>query len=432
MISANATQQIRLLAIIEATTVTGPAKNLLEFCRVAKSLETGAVLDVSLLMFSRMARGEPATCPNEFIREAERAGVRVQSIPERFTYDLRLISELKKAVDEVASDIIQTHGMKSNLLVRLSGVHRGRVWVAFHHGYTSTTHTRELLAHLDPWSLQAPAQVVTVSEAFARQLSGRGVSRDRIMVLHNAIHPDWLWNPSDSRQSAMQDAAPIKPAGERLVLTVGRLSKEKGLLDLVAAVECLKKMQPALPIRVAIVGEGRERKSIEDAVCRSGLENQIHLVGQVSDVRPYYRVADIVAISSFSEGSPNVLLEAMAAGVPVVATAVGGIPEIVRHGETAWLVPPHEPAALAAAINRLLVDRALCESLSGRARDVVRQRHSPLSRTRCLVSLYQQLCCRKPTGLQPVSRLTSADPAAMGDTVMPSDPSTLSYVEPRP
>ena len=428
MTRLDSSHQIRLLAIIEATTVTGPAKNLLNFCRTAMTLEKGQPIDVSLLTFTRTANGGSAPWrANEFIRAAERAGIRVHCIPERFTFDLRVIGALKKAADEIAPDIIQTHGMKSNLIVRLSGAHRARVWVAFHHGYTDTTRTRKWLARLDPWSLQAPARILTVSDAFARQLAARGVPRDRIVVLHNAIDPDWL-GTDDSYLPCPKIFGFAKVEGESRLLVVGRLSKEKGLLDLVAAVGVLKKMNSHLSLRVDIVGEGRERQSIEDAIRRSGLEHDIHLIGQVSDVRPYYRAADLVVIPSSSEGSPNVLLEAMSAGVPVIATAVGGIPEIVCHGVSAWLVRAHDPVALAAAMKRLLMDRALCERLANRAREVVKQRYSPLSRTRALLSLYDELA-RKPMRGHGQARVSSN---GIGATVLTSDNPMFSSVEPRP
>ena len=145
-------------------------------------------------------------------------------------------------------------------------------------------------------------------------------------------------------------------------------------------------------MRLVIVGEGMERKGIEEAIQRAGLQQQVRLVGHVKDVRPYYRAADLLVISSLSEGSPNALLEAMAAEVPVVATAVGGIPEIVTDRETALLVPARDPVALATAIAQLLSDRGLAESMASRARDLIESRYSPLARAESVVKLYERLC----------------------------------------
>jgi glycosyltransferase involved in cell wall biosynthesis len=395
----SARPRIRLLAIVEASTITGPAKNLLEFCRISRELETGPIIDASLLTFQR--NGGPMSSAelqqNEFAQRALSEGIELFVIQERSAYDHRAMDDLKQTVDRLAPDIIQTHGIKSHFLVRACGLHRGRVWVAFNHGYTITTYKYALLAQLDRWSLRAASQVITVSRAFARRLSARGVPASRIVVLHNAADPR---NPmreaaGNAPPSGWESRAPAKSHGEKLVLAVGRLSKEKRFPDLVAAIGYLLKLWPELAVRLVILGEGRERTRIERAARVAGLGNRVSLPGHTKDVTPYYRTADVLAISSLSEGSPNVLLEAMAAGLPVVATAVGGIPEIVTDEETALLVPPRDPASLARAIGRLLSDRSLSESIAGRARDLIRTHYSPRSRAESLVELYAKLTSAK-------------------------------------
>lgn len=377
--------RIRLLAIMEGSTVSGPAKNLLEFFRISRELEEGPIIEPTLLLFERTPQNGSTPGSNELLEQAQRDDIPVHCIPERFTFDRQVIGHLKKIVDHVAPDVLQTHMFKSHFLVRACGLNKNRAWVAFFHGYTTTTFKRDLLAQLDRWSLRAPSQVIAVSDSFSRVLtSARGIPSERIMVLHNAVDPGWMINTPE--------IAPLAAPGEKLVLAVGRLSKEKGFPDLVAAMGHLKQSNPSLAVRLAIVGEGLERPVIEDAIRRAGLEQQISLVGHVIDVRPYYRAADVLAISSLSEGSPNALLEAMAAGVPVVSTAVGGVPEIVTHGETALLAPPRDPVALANAIERLLTDRSLAEKLAGRAQELIHSHYSPQSRAQSLVRLYERLC----------------------------------------
>ena len=178
---------------------------------------------------------------------------------------------------------------------------------------------------------------------------------------------------------------------ERVVLAVGRLSEEKAFVDLIVAINKLGQLRPDLPVRLLIVGEGPERARIERAVHNLKLQDRVRMVGHARDVRPYYRLADVLAISSVSEGSPNVLLEAMAAGVPVVTTSVGGISEIVADRETALLVEPRNPDAMAAAMNLLLSDPRLSETLVCNARKLVKGQHSPQSRARFLLKLYQEV-----------------------------------------
>src|SRR5205823_11585403 len=114
---------------------------------------------------------------------------------------------------------------------------------------------------------------------------------------------------------------------------VGRLSREKDHIALLEAVDLLRaRLGPAVAPHLVIVGEGPERSRIEDKIRRLNLGSTVTLTGQRDSAEPYYGIADVAVLSSRSEGSPNALLEAMAAGVPAVATRVGGVPEIVTHG----------------------------------------------------------------------------------------------------
>jgi glycosyltransferase involved in cell wall biosynthesis len=426
----SARPRIRLLAIMEGSTLTGPAKNLLEFCRIARELDEGPIIEPSLVFFQRLPRNRSAEplASHELMQEAVRDNIQAECIPERYTFDHRVIGRLREVVDRVAPDVIQTHMFKSHFLVRACGLNQHRAWVAFFHGYTRSTLRRDLLAQLDRWSLRAPSQVVAVSDSFARKLAlARGIPRARIMVLHNAIDSSWLTPGTASPDIGSPEVAPLIAPGEKLLLAVGRLSKEKGFPDLIAAFSHLKKASPALAVRLAIVGEGLERPVIEEAVRRAGLEPHVSLVGQVKDVRPYYRAADLMVIPSLSEGSPNALLEAMAAGVPVVSTAVGGIPEIVSHGETALLVPPRDPVALANAMQQLLSDPAWGGIMAGRARELIATHYSPWSRAQTLVSLYQRLCSRTH-GTQPAESPAEQDTDA---TSIPGDDYSLANSAPR-
>jgi glycosyltransferase involved in cell wall biosynthesis len=146
---------------------------------------------------------------------------------------------------------------------------------------------------------------------------------------------------------------------------VSRLSREKGHLDLLEALAILK--QSGTRCHTVIVGEGYERAAIERSRKRLGLMNDVTLVGHKDDVRPYFAIATLYLMPSHSEGSPNSLLEAMAAGVPCVASGVGGIPEIMTNERTGLLTPAKDPRALAEAIGRLLSDAPLASSLAASA-----------------------------------------------------------------
>lgn len=364
---------LRLLAILEAATVTGPAKNLLQFAQTARPLG----VEVVIAAFHRAGDSEI------FQEAARRAGVPVELVEERGRFDRSVIPALRELRRRFAPDLVQTHAVKSHLLARLAGF---TPWVAFHHGYTWPDLRARIYNQADRWSLRKASRVLTVSQPFARELARMGVPGQRIRVIHNAIDPEWGRGSSVRAQAAQLRARLPIAAGEKIALIVGRLSREKDhlmLLDALAAI-------PGAP-HLLIVGDGPERGAIEERLRATGQTRQVTLVGQVPTAEPYYAMADMAVLSSLSEGSPNALLEAMAAGVPVVATQVGGVPEIVTHQESALLVQPGDRQAMGSAIARLLTENGLSPRLAQRAREIVEQRHSPVERARQLCAIYRSL-----------------------------------------
>jgi len=325
---------------------------------------------------------------------AAKAGIQVDCIQESFAFDLRVIWRLRKLVKRLNPDIIQTHFSKSHFLVWLSGVGRDRPWIAFHHGHTRSAFRLRIYHGLDRWSLRFPDQITAVSQAFAGQLAVQGIRQEKIAVLHNSVELPSAPSGTDSaRLQATRSRLGILPT-DRVILAVGRLSKEKAHADLVAALACLLRLKPELRVQLLILGEGPERANIEEAARAAGLQDVMKMPGHVNDVSEYYEMADLMVISSVSEGSPNVLLEAMAAGVPVVATSVGGIPEIARDQEEALLVPPRDPEAMARAIAVLLSDNDTAGRLAATARSLAATKYSPEQRALWLVGLYESVLAK--------------------------------------
>lgn len=369
---------LRLLAVIEAASITGPAKNLLEFAGLAKA----EGVETTIATF---VRGEES---NLFIETARGQSIPVHTVPERSPYDRATLGALAGLVARVAPDVIQTHAVKSHLLARLAGLPQRAPWVAFHHGYTWPALRARLYNEFDRWSLRAASKVLTVSRPFQRELEQKGVRAERIEVIHNAIRSDW------GGEARAGDAAAALRAGlnlapdRKVIVIVGRLSREKDHLTLLEAVNLLR---TSLAPFLVIIGEGPERPKIERKIQALGLGEYVCLTGQQKSTEPYYRMADIAVLSSVSEGSPNALLEAMAAKVPVVATAVGGIPEIATHGQNALLVKPGDASSMANAIARLLESRPEAESMAVQAHALIRERYVPEQRMRRLVEIYREL-----------------------------------------
>ena len=383
--------RIRILALVEGTSVvSGVSKNLFGFCRTVRTLDVGPSIEVVIATFRRPARGTPGSPSGmeQFLEKASQSGVPVHCISEAFPFDARVLVHLRELVRRVKPDLIQTHAPKSAFLMRVSGLSRTVPWIAFHHGYTATLRRSPVYNYLNRWSLGGAARIVTVSHAFEKQLCLQGARKELITVLHNAVEVPRGDSPlSPAARSQRKRDLGLSP-DEKVILSVGRLSKEKGQIDLMAALRELKQIRPDIPARVMLVGDGPDQPKILMAAESAGLTNAVTFVGHVADVSPYYQAADVVAIPSLSEGSPNVLLEAMAWGVPVVATSVGGIPEMVTHGETALLVPSGKTELMASAIDLLLSSANLAANLSRQARATVEKSYSPEYRARALVQIY--------------------------------------------
>ncbi len=386
---------IKLVSLVEATTINAVAKTVLEFYRTLQ--EHSGISDLPeiegcVVTFDRQ---RDSARPNDFVAAAREVGLDVDIIPERRRFDLSVIPALRSIVETRKPDLMITNSVKSHFLMWRSRLWRKHPWVAFHHGYTDTDRKMRLYNRLDRWSLPHADRLVTVCRAFAGDLAGStGVPLDNISVQHNAIR-------RGPKASTAAVAALRKRLGigesERVVLSVGRLSREKAHLDLIEAWKSLHETKANVAFKLIIVGDGPERSRLEAAIDSDDLRAGVIFTGQVKDVYPFYAIADVFALPSQSEGSPNVLLEAMAANLPVVASAVGGVPEMVADHESALLVTPNDPPSLAAAISNLLADRVLAQRLATNAGTLVDTRFAPENYARSLLKIYRMMIDARQT-----------------------------------
>ena len=194
-------------------------------------------------------------------------------------------------------------------------------------------------------------RVICVSQAvadFAAQTIG--IAPDKLVVIPNGV-PLADFAPGERAPARARLGL---PASAFVVGMVGRLEPVKGVPDLLAAFARLPSRHPETLL--LLVGAGSQQRPLESLARRRGLGQRVRFLGHREDVAALLPALDLLALSSHWEGMPNAVLEAMAAGLPVVATAVGGAPEVVVDGVTGLLVPPRDPQALAQAIAGLLSD----------------------------------------------------------------------------
>jgi glycosyltransferase involved in cell wall biosynthesis len=243
--------------------------------------------------------------------------------------------------------------------------------------------------------------VLVNAESNREWLIGDGYDPSNIVVIRNGIDV-----PRFSRGRSFATRAELGiPECVPIVGMMARLKPKRGIEDFIDAAAIVSWNRP--DVCFLIVGEGQKanrrtftedaayRQSILDRIRRLGLPDKVKLTEFRSDVAAVLAEMDVSVLPSLNEGLSNVLLESMAAGVPVVATRVGGTPEAVEHGETGLLVPPSDPQRLATAIGRLITDRNLASRLGAAGRQSVRDRFGMDRMIHATEQLYLDLLVRK-------------------------------------
>ena len=280
----------------------------------------------------------------------EADGVPVHRIDKRGAIDPAFVLRLQRFLRAGRFDVVHAFSITAELWVRLV--------LPFVPGLRLVSSVRGLgLAGPDwhwrakRWIVQGSSAVISNTRAGAELVAQRcAVPVHGIDIVPNGLELPPLPAAAD-REAARRELG--LPHDDTLLLFVGRLVPEKNLPLLIDAVS---RMSPSLRPRVWLAGEGPERGRVEAEIARHGLGEVVGLLGERSDIRRLMHAADLLVLPSREEGLSNVLLEAMASGLPVIATAVGGSPELIDDRVTGRLLPSEDAAALAATIAALADD----------------------------------------------------------------------------
>ena len=317
------------------------------------------------------------------VAELRNSGVTVIELGLKNKFDWKAMIRLSSLWRADRPDLVHTHlyhaGIIGRIVAKVMGI---RTVVVHQHGAERARST--VRSRIDRLTSPLVSRYVVTCRAVADLLQQReGISGMKIVIIYNGI--ECLEPISPKPDKSHQERLSSIPT----IISVGRLSPEKGHNTLLEAMALLHTHQTQA--RLVLVGEGGSQIFLTERIKELNLNGFVHMLGTRRDVAELLANADIFALPSDWEGVSIALLEAMAAGLPVVATAVGGTPEVVIDGINGLLVPPHDPEALAGALSRLLIDPDLRQHIGETGRQSVRERFNIQHTVHQTQALYESL-----------------------------------------
>ena len=343
----------------------------------------------SLLSRMDRTRYEPSVVslsPGIAVRAIRSLGIPVTVFDE--PDDAIAVGAVVAHLADVGAEIVHNHMYRAELVGTRAAIALGeaghrRPWVigTVHSSRIRAAEDREVLRHLTPQM----NHLVAVSRAIVHKIADERPSNVPVSLVHNGV--DLARYDRTEACCTLAEEYRLEPNAQ-IVGVVGRLEPEKGHPTLIDAWPRVLRTVP--DAYLLIVGEGSRREALEHQVAELGIGSRVIFTGRRDDVPAVTAALDVAVLPSYREAQGLTILEAMALSRPVVASNVGGIPEMVEDGLTGLLVPPHDPEALAAAITRLLVDHSLADMLARAGHDLVHERFCLELMVRSIEDLYDE------------------------------------------
>jgi glycosyltransferase involved in cell wall biosynthesis len=371
---AEPTRPLRILHVIDSGGMYGAEKALLGLALECRNL--GHEVCVGTIV-------SPQDNADALGDAAMAAGLDQVQFHMRDGLNLRGLRRILKYAREQRMDVIHSHGYKANVLLALTP-RRARpcAMICTLHGWTSAGGMSRMAFYewLERRLVGAFDRIAVVSNAIKARVRG---SHDRVFLVPNGVSSSDHLVPHGSGARSTSRNEPVN------ILAAGRLSHEKGFDVLIGAVELLKAREIA--VQLTIAGEGPQRPELEGQIRDAGLAGAVRLAGYAGDMDRLYDEADMFVLCSRTEGLPMVLLEAMSRGVPVIATAVGEVPEVLGHGRCGRLIGHADPAALADAIQALVSEpHVRVSAMIAAAAEQVRGSYSAATMATAYCSAYNE------------------------------------------
>jgi glycosyltransferase involved in cell wall biosynthesis len=369
--------KINILYLRDTDKVCGPGKTM---------INTHRTIDQHRFSVTLCVTGVGKNGKNDFIESAEKAGAHVVYLKMGGYFDVLALLRLIGLLKRLRIDILQTHDAQTRRIGVIAAWLTGIPHVSSLHGWIQNNQIQKLSVVLDKYLIRFSKKVIVMSDAMKREIISAGVSSKKVITLHNAVLLEDY--PIRRSSSKIRTEFHIKD-DEKVVAIIGRLSPEKRHdLFLQMASQVVKKNPK---VKFLIVGDGPLIVSLKKFVEELNLTNHVIFTGHRTDIIDMYSAIDILVISSDTEGLPNVLLEAFACCKPVVATRVGGIPEILINDQNGFLTEPHDLTGLIDRVLFLLNNTQLAIQMGLNGRKEIENRLSFKNRTLQLEKCYRDI-----------------------------------------
>jgi glycosyltransferase involved in cell wall biosynthesis len=373
-----AVRPITVLDLRDTSEVGGPGKTIIETFHAIDARRFRLHLGVFA------THHESQDTP--FVKAAREAGMPVHLLRGYNQYDPRLVWRIASLVRRLGVDIVHAHEVKSDVLAWLSARLQPVSLMTTLHGWIGNSPKQRAMSALDRRVVRGFDRVVVVSRQMWNQVAGDGFRPGQLCLLHNAIVIEKYGRTGETGFLAgLLGRRPEAP----VLSCIGRLSAEKGQGDLIDAVALVR--AEGRQVSLVLVGDGPTRGALEQRARALGLESAVHFTGYVDRPQRILEETDLAVLPSHTEGLPNAALEAMTMAVPLLATRVGGTPEVVTDGETGMLVESGSPRALADGILDFLSDAARWHEMAKQGRQRVERQFNFHVRTRELETIYSDL-----------------------------------------
>jgi glycosyltransferase involved in cell wall biosynthesis len=323
---------------------------------------------------------------NETLEQAKIVGLKHHGIPMSSRFDIRALWKLMRLLRQEKVDLLCAHGYKSIVMGWWAGRRVGIPVIAFSRGYTAENKKVAFYEWLERRALSRLDAIIFVSEGQRKRLESFGIRGRKSWVVHNAISVNST-RTTDKRKEIFEEFG--IPSNATMVVSAGRLSPEKGHRFLVEAIGMLK--GSINNTHFVFCGDGPCQKELGKQSKELGISEICHFVGFRRDLEEIFQAMDLMVLPSLTEGLPNVVLEAFACAKPVVATAVGGVPEIVEDGINGILVPKERPDLLANAIKDCLAIPDKRRAMGEAGYQKVKSEFTFESQTQKLEAIYDEM-----------------------------------------